>query len=393
MLNFYLLSLIPAIIGAILWVTNKKIVLWEYLTGTIIAFILSGIFHFISIKGMTGDEEIWSGQIMSERFIPTWKEYYEYAVYRTETSTSTDSKGNRTTTSYRVFDHWEPTTRLHNESWTAYSNINTSYSINAAHYVKLEKEFKHSYKVAGNRTTGEHNSRMIDGDKYDYISENRTGYIEPIVEIKNFENRIKAAPSVFSFTKVPPNIRVFDWPRPTNPWHTNRVLGGIAKKVIPTRKWDELNAVLGPKYKINLILAGFEANDPSLLQYQEAKFVGGKKNDLVISFCGPANKPQNVKVFGWTESDICKKNIESFIIENGVNEKLLTYLPEEIQNNYKIKDWNKFDYLNVEPDVEYYYWFFGILIFTQLGLYCFFHFNELNKMTTGYENFKSIFNM
>ena len=121
---------------------------------------------------------------------------------------------------------------------------------------KLEKEFKHSAKEKGDRRTSEHNSRMIEGDPYDYISINKSGYIEPIVDIRSFDNRIKVAPSVFSFIKVPQDVKVFDWPRPDNPWHTNRVLGGIAKQAIPTRKWDELNAVLGPKYKVNLILIG-----------------------------------------------------------------------------------------------------------------------------------------
>lgn len=385
MLLFYLISLIPIIIGAVLWVFGKKIVLWEYLISAASALLLAVIFQFISIWGMTADEEMWSGQIMSERQFSRWQEYYEYAVYRTEVDT--DSKGNVTTR--QVFDHWEPTSRWHDEHWTAYSNINTEYEIEHPHFLHLEKQFKHSYSVRGDRTTWEHNSRMIGGDPLDYISENKSGFIEPVVEIKSFENKVKAAPSVFSFVKVPESIPVFNWPRPENPFGSQRVLG-TATNYISQRKWDELNAILGPKYRVNLIIIGFNNSDSSILQYQEAKFVGGRKNDLIITFTEQDKKIQNVKVFGWTESENCKRNIESFILDNGVNESLLTYLPNEIKTNYKLKDWKKFDFITVEPAASYYYWFFGILTFVQSVLYFFFHTNLVTKDSRTFGKFKEI---
>jgi hypothetical protein len=76
-------------------------------------------------------------------------------------------------------------------------------------------------------------------------------------------------------------------------------------------------------------------------------------------------------------------------MDNGVNDKLLAYLEDEIIKNYKIKDWSKFDYLRVEPRPVYYYWLIGIMVLTQVGLYLFFHANEFEKQH--YEYFHNRF--
>lgn len=381
MIFFYLLSILPAVIGAALWIFNKRIVLWEWAAATAAAFVLSGLFHLLALQGMTRDEECISGQIVSVRQFSAWQEAYEEAVYRTETYTVSVGSGknrHRETRTRRVFDHWRPETRWHREYWQAYSNIDTTYDIDIGHYNKLVNKFGPVSKANGKRTTGEHNSHMIGGDPYDYVSNNRSSYIEPIVEVKSFENRIKAAPTVFSFIKVPPEIKVFDWPRPNSPWVTNRVLG-TAQNKIRQNEWDKMNAVLGPQCQINLIIVGFDSDDTTLLQYQEAKFIGGKKNDLVISFCGSPDKPLSVKVFGWSESETCKRNIESWIVENGVSEKLIDYLKTEIPANYKRKDWHKWDYISIEPKISYYYWFLFCLIIVEGGLYWVFSQNFFDK--------------
>lgn len=370
------------LIGAILWIVGKRIIWWEWLAGAASAFLLSGIFHLISAHGMTVDEECWSGQIVSARNFTAWQEYYQEAIYKTETY-YTGSGKDRQRHTRRVFSHWSPRTRWHQEHWVAYSNINSKYSIDKSHFNKLVKNFGEVHSVRGDRTTGEHNSRMIGGDPNDYITENRTGFIEPITETKSFENRIKASPSVFSFVKVPKTINVFDWPRSDNPWESNRVMGS-AKTMINPRKWDEMNATLGFKHHVNLIVVGLEGDDASLLQYQEAKWIGGKKNDVVIAYTGNPKKPSNVKVFGWTEKDILKQNIQSYVINNGVNNKLIDFLNQEIPENYVIKDWKKFDYISIEPAQRYIYMFLFFMIFTQGLLYWYFHENNIDKTKTGW---------
>lgn len=380
---FYIIALIPMIVGYILWLLDKKIAWFEWVACSAIGFILAGIFHAISICGMTADTETWSGQIVTARQFSAWKEYYEYAVYRTEyytdTESYTDSKGRsrtRTVTKSRqVFDHWEPTSRWHDEYHEWYSNINTSYGIDKSTFVAICQKFNDNHPVPGNRRTGEHNSRMIGGDPNDYVSDNRTGWIQPVTKSMSFSNRIKAAPSVFSFIKVPDSIKVFPYPKNGNPYVSDRLLG-TAKKDFDQLKFDQLNSQLGPRKRVNLIIIGFDSADSMLGEYQRAKFIGGKKNDVVICYgMGWA------KVFGWTEKELVKSNLQTMFTQNPINNDLLPLIGEEIVKNYLIKDWKKFDYISIEPATCYYVWFAIILLLTQGGLYYYCHRNDLDKDT------------
>jgi hypothetical protein len=66
---------------------------------------------------------------------------------------------------------------------------------------------------------------MIEGDPFDYASDNKTGWVEPITKLRIIlENRIKAAPSVFSFVKPPPNS-VYAYPKNDQPFRSDRLLG------------------------------------------------------------------------------------------------------------------------------------------------------------------------
>jgi hypothetical protein len=246
----------------------------------------------------------------------------------------------------------------------------------------LEVKFNDRHAVKGRRETGEHNSRMIGGDPYDYFSDNKTGWVEPITKSVSFENRIKAAPSVFSFVKPPPNT-VFEYPKNNNPFVSDRLLGSAA--LIDILAFDQMNSRLGPRKLVNVIMVGFGNKGSEYGQMQQAEWVGGKKNDIVITFGGLNKKPDWVFVFGWTEKDIVKRNIESIILEHGAITKTLPLIEEEIKKNYVLKDWSKFDYIQIEPPTWAYVTYFLLMIVTQCAIWFIFYFNDWGKEEKKYE--------
>ena len=381
--------MVPLIIGGILFIFNKEVHWGEWIMGGAAAFILAAIMHSVAIFGMTADVETWSGQIVESREYSAWHEYYEYAVYRTEyyteTESYTDSNGQtqtRTVThSRQVFDHWEPTSRWHNISWECYSNLSTSYGIDEKFHKHLEVKFNDRHPVPGQRTTGEHNSRMIGGDPNDYVASNKTGWVQPITKKMAFENRIKAAPSVFSFVKPPPNT-VFAYPENNHPFISNRLLGSAA--LIDVLAFDQMNARLGPRKLVNVVMVGFNDKGSEYGQMQQAEWIGGKKNDIVITFGGSNKKPSWAFVFGWTEKDIVKRNIESIILEHGAVTETLPLIEEEIKKNYALKDWSRFDYIQIQPPTWSYVTFICLMIVTQGGIWYFFMNNESNKEAFNY---------
>jgi hypothetical protein len=241
------------LIGLVLFIKNKQIALWEWLLSAGTGFVLAGIFHAAAFNGMTADEELWSGKIVLAKQFSAWREYYEEAVYK-DVKVGEDEDGNAIYES--KFDHWESHRRWHSEHFTLYSDIDTSYGVSKEEYNAAVKSFGSNVKaVRGDRTTMEHASRMIDGDPNDYETRPVNGFIMPVVEQKHFVNRIKAAPTVFSYVKVPPSVPVYEYPLPSN-WRQSERVMGTAKGQISQRLWDEMSAKLGPSKQVNIIIVG-----------------------------------------------------------------------------------------------------------------------------------------
>lgn len=235
--------------------------------------------------------------------------------------------------------------------------------------------------VPGDRTTLEHNSRMLEGDPNDYELVNELAWIEPVTKLSTFKNKIKATPNLFQFAQLSTNINVYSWPENPN-WNSSDRLIGTSVLLIDRLKFDQLNAELGPRKKVNVIMVGFdESQGAEYGEYQKSAYIGGKKNDLIITFGGGSkHKPANwCVVFGWTESELVKKNIETILLTNPINDDILSLLGTEVIKNYEIKDWSKFDYIKISPPSSVYFIFIIIMIISQIIGYIICHKNEIEK--------------
>jgi hypothetical protein len=365
-----------------LWIYISKFNWIEALILTAIGFLIAGIFHFIGIYSMTYDQEIWSGKVIDSTYIPAWTEYYEEAIYRTEyyteTETYTNSRGEtetRTVSKTReVFSHWEPRTRYHSECYSYRDTLNNDKSIDEHRYEDIKQKFGSKVNVSkGRRSTISHNSRMISGDPNDYTTINTTNYIYPVHEKRNWQNKIKACPSVFSFPKVPLNIKVYEYPKVNDQFSSNRIINTPISLI----KWDQLNAELGPMKKVNLIIINFGEQDESISEWQRAKWIGGKKNDLVLCYGGLDVKW--AKVFGWTEKEIVKINLEQLLLQDKINDDIVPKIKEIVISDYIIKDWRKFDYLSVEIPTSIVLWYILGLVVVCSGFVFYSLKNEFDK--------------
>jgi hypothetical protein len=314
---------------------------------------------------MVSDIETWSGKVVQATHYPWWRAEW------TEVQTTTDSKGNTSTKIVHKSSN-------HPEYWTceiSYGQKRLEHIIDLGYFKSICKQFG----IDKPKAVEVHKSDFHSGDKNIYIADNKTNAIIPSNMSVPFENRVQAAPSVFSYVRVPDKIPVYDYPVSDSWQRSNRLLG-TAKSDFNLYKWDCLNAELGPTMRVNLIVIGFGAEDSSIAQYQEAKWVGGKKNDLVICY-GSQNgqRPNWAYCFGWTEKAIVKRNLESLFLESLPNNELIPKIKQEVIANYKIKDWSKFDYITIEPP----WWSFVILLVAmamcQVGFWLFAHHNEVRK--------------
>lgn len=373
---FYLIACVPVGIGAFLWLKNEEVVWQEWLAGSIIAFITAGITHYSVIRGMIDDVETLSGQVTQVEFHPEWVERW-IQVHVETYSCGDDDICTRTYTTVEYDRH-----RLHWEARVDFGSEQVNWEIPQDLYKHIRRE------LGGHIETGplqdfHHGGTHESGDQKTYVTDNRTGFIRPVTKTKRFENRVKVAPSVFSFVKVPTNVAVHAWPSNPDPWNSQRLLG-TAAALIPLLEWDQMCARLGPSKRVNMILAGFGDKGSEIAQWQQSKFIGGKKNDLVICFGGGAKengiyRPDWVNVFGWTEKEQVKKNLQTLILENGVHAGIIPMIEKEVRANYEIKDWSKFDYLKIEPTRLAYLLYIMSVIIIQGALWFWFHMNEYQK--------------
>lgn len=374
---FYLFALVPVLVGAFFLWKDEKVTWVEWLAGSAAAFLLAGILHACAIFGMTADEETWSGQITKISHYPEWVE--RWTEHHSETTT--DSKGHSHTR------HWTTTEYdRHSEHWVAFRNFGTyndSEYIEESLFNEIKQHFGNKLFDDGTQSNDHFGGTRVSGDDNIYSVNDDSGYVYPVTTTKRFENRIKAAPTVFSFSKVPTNILVYAWPENPDWMHSDRLLG-TASVLVNHYKWDCMNTSLGPRKRVNVILVGFGNQSSDYGQYQQAKWIGGKKNDLVICF-GGASKGQPAQwsyVFGWTESELVKKNLQSLLVQHPIDDSIIPLIADEVAQNYVIKDWHKFDYITIDPPTWSYWVYFIFMILTQSGLYIYFQKNEFDKFST-----------
>lgn len=353
MFVFIILSLFPIIIGCLLWYSTHRVNWQEWSIGTIFAFLTTVLFYITLISSLTKDYEIKSGQIYGTTFYPEWVEKY--------TITHRDSDGNlKTSTHYRT----------HDEYWVVHCSLEGERKVSKKTYNELTEKFGNKIK-----TVWESKSGFYSGDHNIYPCNNTTGYFQPSTSSESYKNKVKSSPSLFSFRKLTPeeNKLVFDYPECNNFLSSNRLLG-LAAVDIDILEFDRMNTVLNRRHNVNIIMIGYENKDSSVAQLQEAKWIGGKRNDLVLCY-GPGWS----YVFGWTDRELVKKNIETILLNNQIGNEILSKITDEVWKNYKCKNFEDFDYLQPEIKFWHYLLFIIIMVLTQTGLWIYFHQNEFNK--------------
>ena len=143
--------------------------------------------------------------------------------------------------------------------------------------------------------------------------------------------------------------------------------------------------------RVNLIIIGFQNQDASIADWQESEYIGGKKNDLVLCFNMYGTNVTWTKVFGWTESEICKRNLETILLTNPINNYILPKIKEEVIINYVWKDFSKFDYIGISPPKWMYPVYILILLLTQGVLWYIFHHNDFKGEYNDYRSKRKSF--
>lgn len=361
-MNLLLILIIPLLVGLVgfvlslyskehfLRITPKEFVLHLVLC---FAFAVIGIFIARSIK--THDTEIWSGYIAKK-----W------------------SDNDHCCHSYRC--------RCRNEC-TGTSNSKSCREV-------CDTCYQHSYDVGWYAKTT--NNEVVYSDtcnapftqspkRWDAI---QVG--EPSAFEHGFINYIKANPDSVLRTqgvaerftsKIPKYPCVYDHYRATRFISANVKIPNDAELNV---KLAEINASLGKRKQVNIIVVVVNEGDQMYLEALREKWIGGKKNDLIV-VVGTPNFPEIAwaGVVSWTRVEELKITIRDRIMQlNTFNgEDILKILREEIEQKFVRTPMADFSYLaaTIEPPTWAIIVLFILNIGTSVGLQWFFWNNEVHS--------------
>lgn len=362
----FLLCLIPVAWSCFSWVCFKSFNLCECLITIGVAIAIPFVIIPLSKLTASNDFETWSGYANNAEYEPRWQSHY----VETRSVYTTDSEGNSAFSHYEYIDHYD----WHGPNWwvnTTLGNI----SIDENSYHKIEKDNRPRKAIRGSRINyhkGDLNNYVVN-----IIDTPEARYLPVNVE-KFWKNNLKHAQnSLYGYEELDVEIvkenQLPEYPRNKNPFFSNRIIG---KTSITIKEWDQLNTVLGPIKKANLILVNFGNSGSHKGELLKQYWKGGKKNDLVLCYGEEAGARWSY-VFGWTESELCKANLASILLTNNIDSSILPLIRTEVLKNYELRDWKS---LNKEIKVEAPIW--GVIlaivfqVAAQIGLHKFFHENE-----------------
>ena len=276
--------------------------------------------YYIGMVGNSYDIEVWSGEVTGKKKVRVSCEH----SYQCNCVTTTDSKGNSSTTCQTCYDH------SYDIDWDVYSNVMDTSSINRIDEQGLREPPRWTQVQIG----------------------------EPYSDTKRFKNYIKGAPdSLFNDKAV---VTKFENKLPKYPnsiydyYKINRVLA-VGVEVPDIRDWNrDLSVILkklGPAKKSNVVIVVVNTNDIQYAKALKEYWLGGKKNDTVVVI-GSTKYPtiDFVDVFSWSKNASLEIEIRNEILAEGKlnREKTIEIIKQQIQKNFNKRSNEEYAYLEEE---------------------------------------------
>lgn len=309
-------------------------------------------------------------------------EYYEYWdswVEETCSTTTTDSKGNTTTTYYDC-----SYCDRNREYYLTRDSGNNTQEISKNEFERLKRIWGNKLtKVDLNRRIYKSGSCGTDGDMY-YIDWNQDIQTSETTTYRHsYTNRIKYDRSAFGFHDVSTVKGLYNYPDILSYHRQSTVLGEKLLNIPDSRRLvknlDYFNGLYGRENKIRIFTMFFINKPPSIGQDQKAKWIGGNQNELnvCIGLKEDGKTVDWVYVFTWQDDKLLSLTLQDEIQDLGtINSNNLYQVYLDNKDSFKYKDFEDFSYINFTPSSgQIWFVFIGVIIIT-IGCIIFIHNQE-----------------
>jgi hypothetical protein len=354
--------IIPVIAGCVSWLKFYSINLKESGISVAAAFAIILITLGISKCSNGIDNETLSGRVETAVHIPEW----EAEWVEVETDTTTDEKGNVQTHTRLVTKNQTHWPKWYVETTVGKFNIteNSFHQICQRHGTVVVQGYRPDYD------SGDRN------DYHSYVKDDPEFCDYPVTAQQMWRNPIKDSKSLHSFKEIKDEdaakMGLYEYPK-NETFGSSRMIGNHA---IDIWNWDKMNSAIGAEKKINLILVKIDSVDKA--KYLQNYWKNGKKNDIVICYNGPSNKPAEwCYVFGWSKSELVKMNLQTLFLDHPVNHDILTKIKEIVRKDFQPHEWDMYKDEEFIIPTGWVIAAFILMMITQGGLYYYFHMTEI----------------
>lgn len=196
---------------------------------------------------------------------------------------------------------------------------------------------------------------------------------QPVAKTHIFTNYIKGAEStLFKHTTV---LEKFDDKLPTYPdsiydlHYINRVLTSGVNMPNATDYNDKLATILkelGPQKQANIILVFTVVTDKQYVEALKNKWLGGKKNDVIVVISTPDGKNINwAEVVSWTDKQLFKVTLRDDIqaLPTLSPDTLIPVIEKDVYRMFDRKHMKDFEYLVEDIDTPWWCWLiFAVIV-------------------------------
>jgi hypothetical protein len=378
-MSVWLIIFLPILVTIILLVFfRKKIVLWEILALIIPSALLILIMNTIMIHSLTTDTQYLGAYIPKVYNYKAWDEKVScrHPIYCSR------SCGKNCTTTYvcghvHAFD-----VDYHPEYWTKEDNYGREYIISKYEYTKLSKQFENKE----NFIDMHRDYYSIDGDALCVHWNNKPETADAVTLTDTYENKIKASHSIFKFEEVSDKSKLawglYDYPE--IPALYQPCVLGRPISIKANRKFQYINGYYGVNKQFKLFILFFKDQSIESAFKQRSYWEGGNKNELVV--CVGTNKSgklQWCKSFSWMDKPELEVRIDGFMnkyLDRQVDlDKFADWLPKEIEQHWKRKEFKDFDYLTIEVTTAQLIWILVIIGLYNIGMSIWIVINEFEN--------------
>ncbi len=374
----FIIYIIPFIVALILFLFfRKRVVWWEYVVLIIPSLVFSLLIKLCMVSYNSSDTEYLGGYVTKIVYYEEWDEM----VLRTKTRRVPCGRDSNGHTQYRTetYTVWER--EYHPERWVYINNEN-----NLEHSISKELYNKIKFRLNSPTVFKDMKRRYhrIDGDAYVTMYDGSIEHIYDITWSHKYKNRIQASQSntIFKMLDIDEEtadtLGLYEYPDITDLAQSPIMGRNVSKEEIQVFRY--INAMKGKKNQFRTYVLFFNHDEFEKSELQKSYWQNGNKNEFIICLGMKGDSVAWTNSFSWCDMPKLEVKTRSYFIDNPKLDlvKYGTWLNNNIDENWVRKEFEDFNYIDIELSIGQYIALLFLTIVFNVGVGIAVIYNNIN---------------